>query len=271
MDKKLKILQINLNHCRLAHDVLEMTAHEMDADIVLIAEPLYNPGKWIYATGGNAAIWVTGRNGIKREEDKDVKGHDFAAVSIDGRRIISLYLQPNTTIDIYEEKIKRIIEYIKTEKKGNKEIYVGGDFNAKSPAWGANKLDRKGIIVSNWLDHVNLLPIAPKGGPTYSINNKFSNIDFLAHLGNNDTDIESKVLNIESASDHKYLLTTVGKVEHSENSKQTTCKWRMNEMGAKKVGRALKGTIKQRKDALNEEESESYINSMYNRVDLSYT
>lgn len=181
MDKEIKILQINLNHCRLAHDLLNMTVKEIGIDIVLIAEPLYNPGNWIYASGGKAAIWVTGLNGINREEDKDKIGIDYAAIGIDNVTFIAIYLQPNIKIDKYENNFKIIIDSIKQDQKANKTIYLGGDFNAKSPAWGSNKLDSKGIIIHNWLEHAKLHPLEPQGGPTFIKNNKTSKIDFLAY------------------------------------------------------------------------------------------
>lgn len=43
---RLKILQVNLNHCRLAQDLLLQAVVELRPDIVAISEPLYNPGHW---------------------------------------------------------------------------------------------------------------------------------------------------------------------------------------------------------------------------------
>lgn len=41
-NKTICILQINLNHCRLAHSLLEQTALEQRADVVVVNDPLYS-------------------------------------------------------------------------------------------------------------------------------------------------------------------------------------------------------------------------------------
>ena len=56
------ILQINMNHCRLAHDLLNQTVMKYKADIVIISDPLYNPGGWLMNDSRTAAIWFTGVN-----------------------------------------------------------------------------------------------------------------------------------------------------------------------------------------------------------------
>lgn len=93
----LKILQINLNHCRLAHYLLTQTAVEQKVDVVFISEPLFNPGNWVMTKGGRAAIWITNNNGIKRWEDEDRIDEDFTAVRVSNLTLISIYISPNIT------------------------------------------------------------------------------------------------------------------------------------------------------------------------------
>lgn len=120
---------------------------------------------------------------------------------------------------------------------------------------------------------VNLFPIAPKGGPTFQKNHKSSNIDFLAHFKRTNkeyrgNEIESTVLQRDTASDHKYIPNTVDKEGIQTNSQQVGSKWRNNELGAKRIGRILRRKGKQEKDILNEEEDKLFLENMYDLMDI---
>ncbi|XP_076660075.1 uncharacterized protein LOC143363362 [Halictus rubicundus] len=132
---------------QLAHYLLPQAALELKADLILISEPLYNPGNWLYSTKGTAAIWVTENNGIIRQEDGDKIGEDFVAVRIRNIIFVSIYLSPSTTEDAYALKIDRILEFVKQEKSKGRSIILGGDFNARSPAWGSEEQNTKGTIL----------------------------------------------------------------------------------------------------------------------------
>ena len=55
-----KVLQINLNHCAVAHDLLFQLIREEKADIVIISEQYRDLSEPSWATDGTstAAIWV---------------------------------------------------------------------------------------------------------------------------------------------------------------------------------------------------------------------
>lgn len=133
-----------MNHARLAHNLVHQTAYEIEAGLVLISEPLRNPGNWIYTENSNAAIWVTGIRGIKNQEDGNKQDEDFAAVRVGLLTIISVYLSPNVSPKLYAMKPRKLESFIKKEKKEGRKIIVGGDFNAKSPARGIQYPEHQG-------------------------------------------------------------------------------------------------------------------------------
>lgn len=137
-----------MNHCRLAHYLLPQSAMETKADIILISEPLYNPDNWILASKGGAAIWVTGYNGMKRMEDGDRVEEDFVAVRVKNITFISVYISPNISENQYAEKIEKILEFCNQEKRLDRSIMVGGDFNARSPAWGSDEQNKSELFCS---------------------------------------------------------------------------------------------------------------------------
>ncbi|XP_076301557.1 uncharacterized protein LOC143219494 [Lasioglossum baleicum] len=178
-----KILQINLNQCRNAQHLLAQTAVELKVDAVLIADPLHNPGPWVFGSGNTTAIWVTGCNGLARYEDEDTREEDFTAV--------------------------RLGEYMVSKKTEGRRIILGGDFNAHSTLWGSTRTNDRGRTVMEELLSEGLHPVKPGGGPTFLHGNRSSNIDFVAISNPINTKIRSQVLDIESDSDHRYVLTTI--------------------------------------------------------------
>lgn len=221
--------------------MLTQTAVETNVDLILISEPLFNPGNWIMSEKGNAAIWVTGYKGIDRQEDGDRAGEDFATVRIKNFTIISVYISPSTTNDQYAVKVERIIELSRQEKSLGRSIVMGGDFNARSPAWGSEEQNAKGTILLNAMLGSGITPIRPIGGPTFERRNSVSFLDFIAGtpdvVGNERT--ISRVLRTESASDHKYILTEIKEPKTKKRDKEepnsNPPRWRINAQGLNKL------------------------------------
>ncbi|XP_076301692.1 uncharacterized protein LOC143219705 [Lasioglossum baleicum] len=166
-----------------AQHLLAQTAVELKVDAVLIADPLHNPGPWVFGSGNTTAIWVTGCNGLARYEDEDTREEDFTAV--------------------------RLGEYMVSKKTEGRRIILGGDFNAHSTLWGSTRTNDRGRTVMEELLSEGLHPVKPGGGPTFLHGNRSSNIDFVAISNPINTKIRSQVLDIESDSDHRYVLTTI--------------------------------------------------------------
>lgn len=59
----MKVIQINLNHCEAAQDLLAQTVREMEADVAIISEPFKVPDSnlWKMDRTGKAAIWACGK------------------------------------------------------------------------------------------------------------------------------------------------------------------------------------------------------------------
>ena len=55
-----QILQINLNRCKLAQNLMVHNAFLLGVDLVVISEPYRMLPEWIGDATGDTAIWVTG-------------------------------------------------------------------------------------------------------------------------------------------------------------------------------------------------------------------
>ncbi|XP_076660541.1 uncharacterized protein LOC143363896 [Halictus rubicundus] len=256
---------------KLAHCLLNQTTEELGADIVLISEPLYNPGNWTYSPGGKTAIWITNKNGIKRLEDKDYVDEDFSAVRIRELTIVSTYFSPNISIDVFTYKVKKLIDYLSQEISQGNNILIGGDFNAKSPAWGSKEQDLRGTILLEEMLGKNIFPCIPEGGHTFERGNSTSNIDFIAttrDLQSQKYEFSNKVINIESASDHKYLLTELKSTEDKQTTRAYTgAKWKITRAGITRLGIAMERIIREEdineRSTYNIDEESKFLNSVF--------
>lgn len=104
------IVQINLNHCWGAHDMLQNYMKEKDIDVAMVKEPVWIPeGNWIGSGNKSAAIHWTNKvrdrikvrgGGMCRNRNK---GHDSGVV---------LYISENK-----QKGIHKNIESDRTQSK----------------------------------------------------------------------------------------------------------------------------------------------------------
>lgn len=59
----MRFLQLNLNHCEAAQELLTQTTREMNADVAILSEPYKQKEQdvWAKNNSGNATIWTCGR------------------------------------------------------------------------------------------------------------------------------------------------------------------------------------------------------------------
>lgn len=97
--------------------MLIQIAAQLSADVVLISEPLKNPGHWLWTKEGRAAIWVTKHNNLRNWEDGNLEEEDFAAVRMGNNIIISIYFSPSLSSAKFSARIKKLTEFIRKEKE----------------------------------------------------------------------------------------------------------------------------------------------------------
>ncbi|XP_068141504.1 uncharacterized protein [Drosophila tropicalis] len=95
----MKILQLNLNHCIAAQDLLQQTVRELRADIALLSEP-YKIGTgpcWAKDSSGKAALWCCGSsNGVLQDI---LHENGFVRARFSSYWLYSCYLVPSLTLE----------------------------------------------------------------------------------------------------------------------------------------------------------------------------
>ncbi|XP_076248031.1 uncharacterized protein LOC143187680 [Calliopsis andreniformis] len=167
-------------------------------------EPLCNPGDWIVDHRLNVALWFTNINGIRPNANLTVITDGLVLASIGELVVGCAYISPNSSKEAFNKFLYDLHEA--TSDIGHR-IIIMGDFNCKSSAWGARVLDERGAALCETLWACKLHPITTQGGFTFKKGSKMPKIDFAcADRLTCEAITSSRVLGVESGSDHLYLF-----------------------------------------------------------------
>lgn len=164
----IKYIQCNLNHCKVAQDLLDQYMVERKVDVALISDP--------YRVDGSSSVWYAD-NGLKRLAiyipggcvtiGNVVCDVEFMAVRVNGVQVYSCYSSPNRPLDHFHNFLQRLEGSIRAILLSIS-VLVTGDFNARSAAWGDWVDNQRGEDLSALLDSLGLV-IANEGStPTFT-------------------------------------------------------------------------------------------------------
>nr|XP_034195162.1 uncharacterized protein LOC117611332 [Osmia lignaria] len=205
---------VNLNHCRLAHDLLAVSAREQEADILVLSEPYLTPDNWFTDLTGRASISIT-NTGIAKSRKLTVLSCDkgFVCINYNDICIMSVYASPNDSSQAFEAQLASMEMFLAGIKGTLSKVIVAGDFNAKSPLWGSKNWCSRGRTLYQWCNGLGLTPTIAKGGVTCDRGGG-SVVDLL--FCSNDAmklHVSSDVLDIYTASDHRYIVRKFGRAK----------------------------------------------------------
>ncbi|KAH8292681.1 hypothetical protein KR054_002019, partial [Drosophila jambulina] len=125
------VVQINLNHCASAHDLLAQAVQECGAVLVAISEPygVYVGPNWVTDSSGKAALWSCG-SAPKRWTDV-LPERGFVRAKTGDWWIYSVYLAPSLSLSEFEEAIDRLA----ADARGRVPAMTVDDFNAWTVEW----------------------------------------------------------------------------------------------------------------------------------------
>ena len=198
------VLQLNLNHCQVAQDLLPRLAQEEKADVLIISEQYQDrrESNWISDASGKAAIWVRGDLHITKK--MATPAACFTWVEVAGMRIYSCYHPPSDSIDEFLSSVDAIVASARTAQLP---VVIGGDFNAWAEEWGSVKTNQRGKSLLEAFAILEL-EIANSGSkPTFNRGGKSSIIDLTfvdAKLAGNG--IHWRVSDRYTGSDHQALV-----------------------------------------------------------------
>jgi len=227
----MKFLQINLNHCKLAQDLLRQCATEEKVDIAIVSDPHVVPSddcSWLASCGTRrAAIWLASDAVTVSEVHRDP---EFVSTKLNGVYVISCYASPNRTATEFSDFLQRVENHVRLVGSGVP-VIVTGDLNARSAVWGNWCQDSRGSDLNSLFDSLGLDVLNEGSSPTFVGRVRGSIVDVTAVS----EDIVGRIQGwrvcdeAESGSDHQYVEFAMLTARSREDQTQAVPRgWRID-------------------------------------------
>ncbi|XP_064291997.1 uncharacterized protein LOC128669521, partial [Plodia interpunctella] len=135
-------LQANLNHSARAQDLLLQSMAEWDLDVAVVAEPYAVPSLPHWAGDLDGLVAIVARPGAAPPLAIKKRGNGFVVAVRGEYAIIGVYFSPNRDLPALERFLDALGPEIR--RLAPLKVFVAGDFNAKSTAWGNPATEPKG-------------------------------------------------------------------------------------------------------------------------------
>lgn len=201
----MRLLQVNLNHCRAAQELLHQTVRELNIDIALISEPFKNPNQpgWICDNTTTSAIWPT--SGQALQDIWSIQSGGFVRATISGITIYSCYIPPRFNIDEY----KNIVNTLVSDAAGRGPVLIAGDFNAWATEWGCPRTSERGRILLESLAILDVVVLNSGDEQTFNRNGGGSIIDIAFASSAISNRISWHVSDLYTHSDHSAIIMEI--------------------------------------------------------------
>jgi len=171
----MRVLQVNLNRCWAAQNLLMQNIAENNFDLACISEPASIPRSphWFASTNGLAAIYLGAREFRSRCVLYKI-GRNYIVIKCDSFYFFSVYISPSESNLCFHNSLDELDMVIRAA--GGRCI-VTGDFNAKSTLWGGRVSDWRGSALERWAAGLNLRLVNTRVIPTCVRDNGSSVVD----------------------------------------------------------------------------------------------
>lgn len=232
----MKIVQINLNHCAAAQDLLAQTVRDTNADVALISDP-YRPldgNVWCHDKTKKAAIWTCGRQAI---QDLDDRHEGFVRAKIGGIHFYSCYAPPSLTLEQYGTMLSSLV----MDASDKSPVVIAGDFNAWATEWGSRCTKPRGSVLLETFASLEVTLVNTGEVSTFRGANGESIIDltFVSDFLRRNT--EWKVSEEFTFSDHQAIFTTIRQGREDVRPPQTGPKWKAQLLDVATLEEAIDG------------------------------
>ena len=200
----MKIVQLNLNHCQAAQDLLLRSAQEESADLVLVSEPYSkrNEAVWLEDREGGAAIWLCGAFGF---QDAGTRAANFVRAKVNGIHFFSCYARPSMSI----MEFGAFLDDLVAEARGKSPVVIAGDFNAWSTTWGSRCSNQRGDLLLEAFAGLNISLLNRGNATTYRKAGRESIIDIAFASSYIAQRIHWTVSESYTHSDHQAILMDI--------------------------------------------------------------
>ncbi|CAH2104420.1 unnamed protein product [Euphydryas editha] len=148
MSGHLSVLQANVNHCAGAQDLLLQSMAEWSIDVVIVAEPYAVPPSPHWAGDTEDLVAIVVRPGAGSPLVVKARGRGYVAAVRGEVAFVGVYFSPNRDLAALERFLDVLGPLV--GQLAPLQVFVAGDLNAKSTAWGNPATNPKGREVEEW-------------------------------------------------------------------------------------------------------------------------
>lgn len=160
--------------------------------------------------------------------------------------VYGCYISPNIDLAQFSDFLRKLRIDM---QKHDKEIVIGGDFNAKSGIWGSKKEDKRGEMLAEWLAEEDLVVHNKGNVPTFIRGKSESFIDVTFSTKKIAKQIENwKVLEEESLSAHQHITFEIALKNRKIPKMSNSPGWRIKKENLPKMTLELKKLLSMRQD-----------------------
>lgn len=234
---RMEIIQLNLNHCELAQDLLRQSVAEIKLDVALISEPYKVPpnnGNWVTDKARMAAIQVCGGYPIQEIISNECEG--FVIVKVNGVYLCSCYAPPRWTMDEFEAMLDALSGILLNKSP----VIIGGDLNAWAEEWNSRFTNPRGQCVLEALAKLDVITANEGCVSTFSRDGRESIVDVTFCSPSLYAALNWRVCDSFTASDHRAIRFTVGRKQTPIcNRVSGGVKWKQKLLDEKLLGEAF--------------------------------
>lgn len=220
----MKVLQLNLNHCQAAQDLLAQNVRALNIDIALLSEQykdMSNTHAWMSDRNSRTALWLCGKNFIEERPQSPKIGYTWAKVR--GIYFFSVYAPPSASLTEFEQ----MLHNLSADTIGRRPLIIAGDFNAWATEWGSRETNARGDILLTFAASLEIVTLNNGTEPTFRRNRNSSRVDVTFASENLASRVTRwHVSEIYTHSDHQAILFDVVTDERRTDGRlQSARKW----------------------------------------------
>ncbi|XP_041450123.1 uncharacterized protein LOC121404537 [Drosophila obscura] len=202
----MRVIQLNLNHCRAAQDLLAQTVRECGSDLAILSEPYKacDTRHWASDSTGKASLWACGSDPPKLCNIK--AGNGYVRAKVGNLWTYSCYLAPSLLLDSFN----RIIEEIVDDARSRTNVLIAGDYNAWAQEWGCQSTNARGRSLLEAFASLDLALLNEGTQQTFSRASGGSIIDLTFSSPSLSREARWQMANVYTGSDHEAILCTIG-------------------------------------------------------------
>lgn len=228
----MRLLQLNLNHCEVAQDLLEQTVRESSIDVAIISEQYKDRDatqQWFTDCSSRAAIWISANTHVQ-ERPHDLR-ELYTWVKVRGIYIFSVYAPPSLTEAQFAMLLTRVVD----EAANKRPLIIAGDFNAWSIIWGSISTNNRGKILLESLTRLEVCLMNKGSEPTFVRGEQTSIIDLTFASDDLSTYLQNwKVSDQYTHSDHRAIFYEIVDSKKTASGPKT---YNMRKWNAKSLDR----------------------------------